>query len=44
VTETADLVKKGSAEFVYEAERETGEVTRLVFRKIADKPKRKAKD
>ena len=44
VKETADLVKKGTTEFVYEAERETGEVTRLVFRKVADKPKRKAKE
>ena len=39
----ADLVKKGPNEFVYEAEMETGEVTRIVFRKAKDAPKRQGK-
>ncbi len=39
-----DLVKKGPSEVVYEAELENGEAARVVFRKVKEERKKKAKE
>lgn len=44
VKSKAVLIKKGTSEVVMESESEKGEASRWVFRKVADKPKRKAKE